>query len=199
MKRRAKEGGTQHPEDEFLVHYKRTRQRSSSPVRRQEKKEVASRNIGFPCKAMLIVLFLATLAAGLVSVGCGGEARYDIGNVEAEIFAQINSIRLEHGLVPLRWSCELASYARYHAQEMLETEEAWHDSRYLGTRHWGEIACYSPSGRRMAGESAIAADAAQAWMDSPGHRAVILRDDITDAGAGFAYAGTEFACSFEVR
>ena len=150
-------------------------------------------------KRLRLVLLLATLAAGLVFGGCGEEVRYDTGIVETEILVQINGIRLQHGLVPLRWSSELAGYARYHAQEMLETEEAWHDTRYLGVRNWGEIARYSPPGRRMASESAVASDAVQAWMDSPGHKAVILKDDITEGGAGFAYAGTEFACSFEVR
>jgi len=150
-----------------------------------------------PCKVIIVVMLLATLAAG--SVGCGEETTYDVGDVETEIFAQINSIRLQHGLVQLSWGSELGSYARYHAQEMLGTDDAWHDTRYLGMRNWGEIAYYSGPGRRMASENAVAADAVQAWMDSPGHRAVILEDGITEAGAGFAHAGSEFACSFEVR
>jgi uncharacterized protein YkwD len=170
---------------------------STSKVRRREERESAYRKRRFPYKAIIVVMLLSTLAAGFV--GCGKEITYDVGDVETEIFAQINSIRLQHGLVQLSWGSELGSYARYHAQEMLETEKAWHDTRYLSMRNLGEIAYYSALGRRMASESAVAADAVQAWMDSPGHRAVILKDGITEAGAGFAHSGSEFACSFEVR
>jgi len=150
-----------------------------------------------PFKAIIVLMLLTVLVAG--PAGCARGVTYDIGAVEAEILAQINSIRLEHGLVPLSWGSELGSYARYHAQEMLGTEDAWHDTRYLSMRSWEEIAYYSGPGRRMESESAVAADAVQAWMDSPGHRAVILEDGITEAGAGFAHDGSEFACSFEVR
>lgn len=165
--------------------------------------EIAPPKRGFPRKAIIVVLLLAALASGLAYAYATHimptvNIRYDNGIVEMEIFSQINGIRLQHGLAPLRWSSELASYARYHAQEMLETDDAWHDTPYLNMRNWGEIAFYS-AGRRVATESAIAADAVQGWMDSPAHRAIILRDAITDAGAGFAYAGTELACSFEVR
>jgi len=129
---------------------------------------------------------LAALAAGLrplpAAARRGGDAT-ELSVVEAGVLAQINFIRVEHGLVALRLSADLGGAADEHSQEMAADGYFQHDS-FDGSVFWKRIAAfYSAAGYRYwsVGENLLWASpsvgsvrALQMWMGSPEHRANIL-------------------------
>ncbi|MFF4219564.1 CAP domain-containing protein [Streptomyces nondiastaticus] len=114
----------------------------------------------------------------------GGLAR-----LTAEVTALTNAERAAAGLRPLAADHRLAAAAQAHSDDMVardfyahtspEGTEPWDRARAAGAPHPGigeNIAC----GQRSA------AEVVQGWMDSPGHRANILKPDFAYIGVGYA-------------
>ncbi|WP_424888755.1 CAP domain-containing protein [Streptomyces sp. XH2] len=114
----------------------------------------------------------------------GGLAR-----LTAEVAALTNAERAAAGLRPLAADHRLAAAAQAHSDDMVardfyahtspEGTEPWDRARAAGAPHPGigeNIAC----GQRSA------AEVVQGWMDSPGHRANILKPDFAYIGVGYA-------------
>lgn len=97
-----------------------------------------------------------------------------------EIYEETNKERVSAGLPELVWSDELAEAADIRAEEIIGT---FSHVRPDGTK------CYA-LGDRIHGENiargphASGAEFVQHWMDSPGHKANILRKEFTMIGIG---------------
>ncbi|WP_406200916.1 CAP domain-containing protein [Streptomyces europaeiscabiei] len=110
----------------------------------------------------------------------------------AEVVTLTNAERAAAGLPPLSCDPLLTNAAQAHSTDMVarafyahtspDGGEPWHRAAAAGStrRSIGEnIAC----GQRSA------AEVVRGWMDSPGHRANILKPDFTHIGVGFAGGG----------
>jgi uncharacterized protein YkwD len=135
-----------------------------------------------------------------------GPFRGEFAGAEEHILALVNDQRTRHGLEPLIISSELAVVARDHSSDMGERgfyshvdpegitpneriTAAMGDTYYLaGT---SENIAYTESSRGFAHQehTAIAEQLMNGWMNSPGHRANILRDSSTHIGIGLHRSG----------
>ncbi|MEU3356276.1 CAP domain-containing protein [Streptomyces sp. NPDC037389] len=110
----------------------------------------------------------------------------------AEVLALTNAERATAGLPPLAADTRLAAAAQAYSTDMAtrgfyshtspEGTEPWDRAAAAGARHRGigeNIAC----GQRSP------AEVVQGWMDSPGHRANILKPGFTHLGVGYAGGG----------
>ena len=99
------------------------------------------------------------------------------------MLAELNAIRRQHGLTPLRLSRPLSAAADSHSRAMGTFGFFDHDSRD-GSEFWQRVQrFYGPDGYRSwsVGENLLwssgtldAAAALKLWMGSPGHRKNIL-------------------------
>jgi uncharacterized protein YkwD/stress response protein SCP2 len=115
-----------------------------------------------------------------------------LARTAAEVIALTNAERTAAGLPPLADDTLLTTAAQAHSADMVTRDfyshtspdgrEPWHRAAAAGSRHRavGEnIAC----GQRSP------AEVVRGWMESPGHRANILKPDFTHLGVGFAGGG----------
>ncbi|KUF18360.1 CAP domain-containing protein [Streptomyces silvensis] len=115
-----------------------------------------------------------------------------LARTAAGVLTLTNGHRTAAGLRPLAPDARLAAAAQAHSADMVargfyshtapDGSEPWHRAAAAGStqRTVGEnIAC----GQRSA------AEVVQGWMDSPGHRANILKPAFTHLGVGFAGGG----------
>lgn len=142
---------------------------------------------------MIAVAAFATPALGAPSAGSGRSVSYDA--LETRVVAEINTLRRRHGLAPLRVSRPLTLAAETHGAAMASGGFFSHDSRD-GTPFWKRIHRYYGSsgyGLWSVGENLAWAspriDAAQTlrmWIDSPGHRRVLLTPKWREVGIAAA-------------
>jgi uncharacterized protein YkwD len=138
------------------------------------------RIVGLCLGAFLTLLLVAVPAA------TSAKARTQMQNVQsldAAILHEINAVRAQHKLAPLKRSSGLASAAVSHSRSMVSEGYFSHDSAD-GSVFWKRIqGYYGANGYKfwMVGENLVWAspelDAKQAiemWMQSPPHRANIL-------------------------
>lgn len=122
-------------------------------------------------------------AAPTAPVARQGAAMTRSVHLEAGVLAQLNQIRREHGLVPLKLSATLSKAADAHSREMAEAGYFEHNSAD-GSAFWKRVERYYPSKGHSfwsVGENLLwsspdvdAAAALKLWMASPEHRANIL-------------------------
>ncbi|QIB42372.1 CAP domain-containing protein [Streptomyces aureoverticillatus] len=116
-----------------------------------------------------------------------------LARTTADVLTLTNSHRTAAGLRPLAPDLRLTTAAQAHSADMVarafyshtapDGSEPWHRAAAAGSPHRtvGEnIAC----GQRSA------AEVVQGWMDSPGHRANILKPAFTHLGVGYAGGGS---------
>jgi uncharacterized protein YkwD len=121
---------------------------------------------------------------------------------ERAIIRGINHQRAQHGLAPVRASGRLSRAADYHSWEMLDADYFAHESRdggpfdervrrYARHRALGETlamlgGCGKGSARRVV----------RMWMESPGHRAILLSSSYRRVGLGkrTGKLGSNHAC-----
>jgi uncharacterized protein YkwD len=141
------------------------------------------------------VVGLSVVAGGLA---CSGRAEAKGAD---DIVAYTNRVRAEHGLAPLRVNDRLSDAALFHARNMARQYRMAHtlDGSDGGDRvlafgynwtHWGENIAYNW------GYDDPAREAMVWWLNSPGHRANILAQDVSEIGVGIAASenGTLFYC-----
>jgi len=107
---------------------------------------------------------------------------------EQRVLELVNIERTRHGLFPVVWDDTLAGVARDHSRDMAINGFSGHigpDGSNVSDRlHRVGIAYLMWAENVSVGRRS--ADAAMsAWMDSPGHRANILRPEVTHIGVGF--------------
>ncbi|MFH9074587.1 CAP domain-containing protein [Streptomyces alboflavus] len=116
-----------------------------------------------------------------------------LARTAADVLARTNAHRAAAGLRPLAPDPRLTAAAQAHSADMIarafyshtapDGSEPWHRAAAAGSAHRavGEnIAC----GQRSA------AEVVEGWMNSPGHRANILKPAFTHLGVGFAGGGS---------
>lgn len=116
-----------------------------------------------------------------------------LARTASEVIALTNAERAAAGLRPLVVDQRLTAAAQAHSADMVtrgfyshtspDGSEPWDRARAAGATHRGigeNIAC----GQRSP------AEVVQGWMNSPGHRANILKPDFTHIGIGYAGGGS---------
>ncbi|MCT2589636.1 CAP domain-containing protein [Streptomyces sp. N2-109] len=115
-----------------------------------------------------------------------------LARTATEVIALTNAERARARLAPLTGETRLTTAAQAHSADMVardfyshttpEGHEPWDRAAAAGCTHRGigeNIAC----GQRSA------AEVVDGWMNSPGHRANILKPDFTHIGIGYATGG----------
>ncbi|MFI6035945.1 CAP domain-containing protein [Streptomyces sp. NPDC051315] len=115
-----------------------------------------------------------------------------LARTEADVVHLTNGERARAGLRPLGVDPLLATVARAHSADMVARRFYSHTSPE-GSRPWDRAAA-AGSTRRTIGENIACgqrspAEVVEDWMNSPGHRANILKPDFTHIGVGFAGGG----------
>ena len=108
---------------------------------------------------------------------------------EEAVLALVNDSRIALGLNPLTLNNALNDAAYNHSADMLENDYFDHTG-LDGSRFWDrtEAAGYQgqPRGENIAAGQTTPEAVHDAWMNSDGHRANILTEDITEMGLGRA-------------
>lgn len=134
--------------------------------------------------ALLAALAAVTVfAGGAVAAGSPARSISAANALEHEVLAELNAIRREHGLAPLRLAPSLAAAADFHSRTMGRHGFFGHESRD-GTEFWKRVKRFYGSngyGSWSVGENLLwasptldASEALRLWMASPGHRKNIL-------------------------
>jgi uncharacterized protein YkwD len=140
----------------------------------------------------LLTLAFSCLLAALIATPITGTAaaKPSLDDKERAIVRAINRQRSKHGLGNLRSSRRLARAADFHSWEMLDANYFAHESRdggpfdrrvrrFADHRALGEtLAMLGGCGRRAAGK------VVRMWMNSPGHRAILLSGSYRRVGIG---------------
>ena len=134
----------------------------------------------FPALVAVLALALpAAASAGLTRASAGLTHR------ESTLLQQMNHIRTEHGLRPLRCDLHLERAARAHTHEMLVTNVFSHGA--FGSRMLQFNVQMSTAGENLAwgtGSHGSSAALVAAWLASPPHRANLLEPSFTRVGVG---------------
>jgi uncharacterized protein YkwD len=134
-------------------------------------------------RAVVAAVLVALVAAPVALARRGTSGETSVQALNSAVFSQINSIRVAHGLVPLKSNPSLAAAATGHSLEMLDDGYFAHTS-YDGSPFWKRLNGYSNGavhGYWSVGENLLwsspdidAGKALQMWMASPEHRDNIL-------------------------
>jgi uncharacterized protein YkwD len=116
--------------------------------------------------------------------------------LERSVLTEMNALRRQRGLVPLRLSAGLAAAARRHSMEMANRGYFGHNS-VSGEAFSRRIAHFYPIGAHRSwwvGENLLwssaelnGAAALNVWLNSPEHRAIMLSARWRDVGVGAVY------------
>lgn len=116
----------------------------------------------------------------------------DLARTRADVVELTNRERGRARLAPLAVDRWLTAAAQAHSADMVARDFYSHTSPE-GTQPWDRAAA-AGSRRRTIGENIAcgqrsAAEVVEGWMNSPGHRANILKPDFTHIGVGFVGGG----------
>lgn len=141
------------------------------------------------------MLFLASsLAFGqdLISIPRANDSRPE--RFVHEVLELTNKVRTENGLQPLNSNPFLNRAAVWMAQDMSKNGYCKHtDSLGRGVPDRLEAHGYEKWGRvseNLAAGYMTPAEAVEAWLNSPGHRANLLDPKVTEIGVAFLYDPT---------
>jgi uncharacterized protein YkwD len=134
---------------------------------------------------------IAEYAAAGASMDDDPEDQPDLpGFTVSEVISAHNTIRAQHGLGSLSGNSALHSAAAGHARYMAANDFVGHRGA-LGTyaAERADAAGYAwvAIGENCAGGGESLQQVMNGWMNSPGHRANILRGDFTEIGVGLVY------------
>lgn len=119
------------------------------------------------------------------------------GDYAAELLALHNLERSKKGVMPLAMNNKLNLAAQGHAQWMADNRKMSHDQngQPFTSRLKAAGYNYQTAGENIAMGQPTPTAVVQAWMNSPGHRANILRAEFRDVGFGLAVnAGMKYWC-----
>lgn len=132
---------------------------------------------------VLALTLLSSFAAGAGAASMPVRTLAAADQLEVQVLSELNAIRRQHGLAPLRLSRPLSAAADSHSRAMGTYGFFAHDSRD-GSEFWKRVQrFYGPNGYEnwSVGENLLwssgalnAKAALKLWMDSPGHRKNIL-------------------------
>jgi uncharacterized protein YkwD len=134
---------------------------------------------------------LALAGTALPSSNSQHRATVALTSFDYSVLAQLNRVRVVHGLLPLHLNLRLSESADAHSREMGSDGYFAHAS-FDGTTYWKRIEQWYPwSGYQVwsVGENLLwsspdlsPATALQMWMQSPEHRANILNPNWREIG-----------------
>ena len=122
---------------------------------------------------------------------------------ENQVVALINQERTDRGLPALGNNSSLQLAARRHSEDMACNDFFSHtgsDGSTLSSRLLAAGYSYSWAAENIAASSSSnfsAQAVVSMWMNSPGHKANILSENVTQIGVGFRYAGDSAAQDFD--
>jgi uncharacterized protein YkwD len=129
---------------------------------------------------------LRGLLAGIVAVlVLAPAAGASMTSPESSLLHEMNAVRAQHGLAPLRLDSRLEQAARFHSGEMLDDGVFQHGAfagRMVRFRIRGTLA-----GENLAwgtGSLGTARGVVAGWLASPEHRANLLRPSFRRVGIG---------------
>jgi len=153
-------------------------------------------------RAFAVVFALAALVGAVgptAAVSAPAHARSTLSALESGVLQDLNAIRTQHGLVPVRLSASLTASATQHSREMAADGYFEHASAD-GTVFWKRIQRWYGSngyGFWSVGENLlwsspdVSADGAlQLWMHSPEHRANILNPRWREIGVSAVHVAS---------
>jgi uncharacterized protein YkwD len=131
-------------------------------------------------------MLLRGLLVGIVAlVVVAPAAGATLTSPESQLLHQMNVVRAQHGLRPLRFDARLEQAARFHSREMIAGDVFQHGafgSRMVRFRIQGSLA-----GENLAwgtGSLGSAQGVVASWLASPEHRANLLRPSFNRVGIG---------------
>ena len=143
---------------------------------------------GHRTRISILALAIALTLLSVFAAGAGAASKpvrtlAAADQLESQVLAELNRIRRQHGLTPLRLSRPLSAAADTHSRAMGTLGFFDHDSRD-GSEFWKRVQrFYGPEGYQTwsVGENLLwssgnlsASAALKLWMGSPGHRRNIL-------------------------
>lgn len=153
-------------------------------------------------RALVLVFTLAALAGAVApapAVSARTHAGVTLSSLELGVLRDLNGIRMQNGLVPVRLSAALTASATQHSREMAAVGYFEHASAD-GTVFWKRIQRWYGSngyGYWSVGENLlwsspdVSADGAlQLWMHSPEHRANILNPRWREIGVSAVHVAS---------
>ena len=144
-------------------------------------RSVASLTLAFSC-------LLAAWSVSPLTAAAGAKPRVD--SKERAIVRAINRQRSRYGLAAVRTSRQLAKAADFHSWEMLDADYFAHESRDGGpfdrrVRRYADHRALAETLAMLGGcGSGSARRVVRMWMDSSGHRAVLLSSTYRRVGIG---------------
>jgi uncharacterized protein YkwD len=130
-----------------------------------------------------VVALLAVLALPATATPATSRGATTLTSLESGVLQQLNQIRVQHGLVPLKLSAALTAASAQHSKEMGVDGYFDHSSRD-GTAFWKRIErWYGQQGFHTwsVGENLLwsspdvsASSALDMWLNSPEHRKILL-------------------------
>lgn len=169
-----------------------------------------------------MIVALAALSIGAAGAGAAGGASRSLtaaDELESQVLVELNKVRRDYGLVPVKLSRPLSSAADAHSKAMGTFGFFAHESRD-GSAFWKRVQRFYGPGKFASwsvGENLLwssgeltAKQAVEMWMKSPKHRENILTarwreiglSAVRVAGAPGVYAGNDvtiFTTDFGVR
>lgn len=150
-------------------------------------------------KRIAVAVALALLCGAVAAPAAISGRRVALSSLEAGVLAQMNGIRAQHGLVPLRVSASLTEAAAEHSEQMA-VEGFFQHTSADGTAFWKRIGhWYGPGGYShwSVGENLLwsspqvgPAAALELWMRSPEHRANILSPKWREVGVSSVHVAS---------
>jgi uncharacterized protein YkwD len=154
--------------------------------------------------ATIVALSLSVVATASASSGSSRGAasaapsrQLQVSQLESGVLSQINAVRSQHGLVPLRFSVPLTLAARNHSESMAAKGYFTHESADGGA-FWKRVQNFYPSTSRRfwsVGENLLwqapdvdPSGALQMWMNSPEHKANLLTARWREVGISAVHA-----------
>jgi uncharacterized protein YkwD len=130
------------------------------------------------------------VAASLLMTGLAHAAKPRHDRFERAIISAVNQQRAAHGVAKVHRSTRLARAADFHSWEMLDANYFAHSSRDGGSfdNRVRRFARHRAIGETLAWMSGCGRGSARRvvrmWMNSPGHRAVLLTSQYRRIGVG---------------
>ena len=133
-------------------------------------------------RQLRIVLTAVVLALALVP---SAAATTTLSQSERSLLAAVNDVRGEHGLRPLSVDPILTRAARAHSTALLRQNVFTHGSFAARiARHGARGTAFGENLAWGTGPFASAESIVRSWLDSPGHRANLLRPGWSRVGIG---------------
>jgi uncharacterized protein YkwD len=127
-----------------------------------------------------LLVAVTAIALGLPATAAAGLTRH-----ESSVLHEMNRVRAQHGLATLRYDIHLQHAARAHSREMIARNVFEHGA--FGSRMIEYAVAGSIAGENLAwgtGARAGAHAIVGAWLQSPEHRANLLRASFRRVGVG---------------